>query len=165
MLGRLLLATIFFVCLAAIMVSLLQGPISETSTETETEAGETPSATPARRTAPSGTTAVAAVSPAPAPASTRSTTASLTEGIPPLPDGSSASQQETEPARAPGTYVRSPAALYSANFGTGAVLTRLDEGVRVSRGVSVLNQEGWWVEVRVDETAGFVRSEDLVDNN
>jgi hypothetical protein len=159
MLGRLLLATIFFVCLAAVMVSLLQGSLDEATTGTETEAGEAPVTTPTRQTAP---TAVAAVSPAPPPAPPRTTTTSLTEGIPPSQAGAPA--PEAAPSRSPGTYVRNSADVYSSNFGTGQVLTRLEEGAQVDRGVSILNQEGWWVEIRVDQTAGFVRSEDLVDN-
>jgi hypothetical protein len=159
MLGRLLLATIFFVCLAAIMVSLLQGQVVETSTDTETE--ETPASTPAGRAAP--TTAVASVSPAPAPR-IPGRTPLLNEGIPPL-EVAPASPPTVAAESAPGPYIRDAAVVYSSNYGTGRVLTQVDQPVQVDRGISILNQEGWWVEVRIaPRTTGFVRSEDLVDD-
>ena len=54
------------------------------------------------------------------------------------------------------------APVFSSNSGVGNVVERLEVGSEVETGLTVLNEEGLWVEVRVNQRPfGFVRAEDL----
>jgi hypothetical protein len=151
---RFLLALAFLVCIAAAVIAVLQTPPARPS-DAETESSEseavpldvrrvgssanTPNRTPAGRApAPSVESAPAVFATVPSPV-------------------------EPEAGRTRVLTDRAP--VYSRNSEHGDVVTFLREGDEVELGVSVLDEDGLWVEVRLNQrTAGFVRRESLSIN-
>jgi len=150
---------VFFVCVAAVVIAVLPDLPASTSINALGEEAVSPEADAARIE-----TAEARASATTLAGTRTATTPSDLASVPPIPGASPVPPEAGPPAG--GAYVvAESAAVYSKNSTSGEVLRRLQEGEQIDSGVRVLDADGLWVEVRLnDRTLGFMRSEDLVLN-
>jgi len=149
---RIFAATIFFVLIAAAIITVLETPSGVTPEDEST----------APMSATEAIERVAVLNEARARAARISRTESTSvfeipasEILPPAP--------ELERELRDRLTTQTP--IYRSSSAQATLLTRLDDPEEVETGVMILNEDGLWLEVRLNrETYGFVRGADLSGN-
>ena len=149
-LARMFLATIFFVLVAAAVITILEAP---TAPSTEEEAAASPasdrSSIDRNATETASTPRVGSAVGGP---SLQPVVAPSIGALPPA--------EIIEPTRRNRLTASTP--VYLTSSANAGVLTELSNDDLFETGVSVLNEDGLWLEVRLDRsTYGFVRGDDL----
>jgi hypothetical protein len=154
--GRLLVATVVFLCAAVVMIAVLQSPLMNKRPASQTEEGA--SATePLATVRTSGTSASPVRSVSTTPQGYSRGAGVVSEPIAALP--------VTESSGPLGQVLTPSTPVYVSNSTGSGVRQSPAETEQVETGLSVLNEEGLWIEVRLNrEPYGFVRRKDLASN-
>jgi len=146
---RLFAATIFFVLIAAAMIAVLQSP------EAPAPGSESEDSGTVREATGRSVARTAATLPGPRSSGLTSNQPAVVPDVDVLPPAPELEQELRD-------RVSTSTPIYQTSSSQSGLLTQIDADDQVETGVMILNEDGLWLEVRLNrETYGFVRGADL----